>query len=89
MNEIRDGWHGDADQNAGSGVSALTLPNPQVASVCLQSRLHVPLALLIELAWSTSVGALAPMPSTTLSSRVLSSIGSAMEASSFSGFANC
>jgi len=26
VNEVRDGWHGDADQNAGSSVSALTLP---------------------------------------------------------------
>jgi hypothetical protein len=24
VNEVRDGWHGDADQNGGSSVSALS-----------------------------------------------------------------
>ena len=33
VNEVRNGWHGDEDQNAGSSVSALTLPILQVASV--------------------------------------------------------
>jgi hypothetical protein len=52
VNEVRDGWHGDADQNAGSSVSALTFPIPQVASV-MKAVLPfiIALALPIDLAW--------------------------------------
>jgi hypothetical protein len=33
VNEVRDGWHGDVDQNAGPSVSAATSPIPEVAPV--------------------------------------------------------
>jgi hypothetical protein len=52
VNEVRDGWHGDADQNAGSSVSALTLPTPQVASgMKAVLPFMIVLALPIDLAW--------------------------------------
>ena len=42
VNEVRDGWHGDPDQNAGSSFSALTLLIPQVASVMRSARRRLP-----------------------------------------------
>src|SRR6476659_6158194 len=52
VNEVSDGWHGDAVQNAGSSVSALTLPIPQVASVMTAVLLFMTaLPLPIDLAW--------------------------------------
>jgi hypothetical protein len=52
VNEMRDGWHRDADQNAGWSVSALTLPTPQVASgTKAVLPFMIALALPIDLAW--------------------------------------
>ena len=45
MNEVRDGWHGDVDQNADPSVSALTMPIPEVASGDDSLAAHEPLSL--------------------------------------------